>query len=91
MPGPSPTEQFLAAAMAVAEDTPPPRQDAEGHAFEYVDAIITRPATGMEMAVELQDTKTAVLTVATVWPVSEGHGVVKATDCLLYTSPSPRD
>ena len=64
--------------MAVAEDTPPPRQDAEGHAFEYVDAIITRPALRAEMAVELQDTKTAVLTVATVWPVSEGHGVVKA-------------
>ena len=73
MPGPSPTEQFLAAAMAVAEDTPPPRQDAEGHAFEYVDAIITRPATGLEMAVELQDTKTAVLTVATVWPLSLIH------------------
>ena len=42
MPEPSPTEKFLAAAMAVTEDTPPPRQDAEGHAFEYVDAIITR-------------------------------------------------
>ena len=45
MQEPSPTEKFLAAAMAVTEDTPPPRQDAEGHAFEYVDAIITRAAT----------------------------------------------
>merc|ERR1711965_121371 len=89
VPGPSPTEKFLAAAMAVTEDAPPPRQDAEGHAFEYVDAIITRPATGMEMAVELQDTKTAVLTVATVWPVSEGHGVVKATDVLARINGVP--
>ena len=55
MPEPSPTEKFLAAAMAVTEDTPPPRQDAEGHAFEYVEAIITRPAPGVEMAVELQE------------------------------------
>ena len=63
MPEPSPTEKFLAAAMAVTEDTPPPRQDAEGHAFEYVDAVISTPATGMEMAVEMQDHKTAVLKV----------------------------
>merc|ERR1711965_25939 len=89
VPGPSPTEKFLAAAMAVTEDTPPPRQDAEGHAFEYVDAVISRPATGLEMAVELQDNKTAVLTVATVWPVSEGHGVVKATDVLARINGVP--
>ena len=89
MPEPSPTEKFLAAAMAVTEEQPPPRQDAEGHAFEYVDAIITRAATGMEMAVELQDNKTAVLTVATVWPVSEGHGVVKATDVLARINGVP--
>ena len=89
MPEPSPTEKFLAAAMAVTDEAPPPRQDAEGHAFEYVDAIITRPATGLEMAVELQDNKTAVLTVATVWPVSEGHGVVKATDVLARINGVP--
>ena len=89
MPEPSPTEKFLAAAMAVTEEQPPPRQDAEGHAFEYVDAVISRPATGMEMAVEMQDNKTAVLTVATVWPVSEGHGVVKATDVLARINGVP--
>jgi len=76
---PSPTERFLAAAM---DEREPPRQDAEGHAFAYVDAVITRPATGMEMAVELRHDQTAVLAVATVWPASEAHGVVKATDVL---------
>ena len=89
MPEPSPTEKFLAAAMAVTDEAPPPRQDAEGHAFEYVDAGISRPATGMEMAVEMQDNKTAVLTVATGWPVSEGHGVVKATDVLARINGVP--
>ena len=50
MPEPSPTEKFLAAAMAVTEEQPPPRQDAEGHALEYVDAVISRPASGMAQA-----------------------------------------
>ena len=83
---PSPTERFLAAAM---DEREPPRQDAEGHAFAYVDAVITRSTTGMEMAVELRHDQTAVLAVATVWPASETHGVVKATDVLARINGVP--